>query len=425
MVETTSTGKLRVIIVGAGICGLATGAALRAFADVTILESASEIKEFGAAVHLAPNAHRVVQKLGGELFKYGSVPCTGMKEYTKDGVKKLDFKFDVKKEFGLDWILCHRVDVQAELKELAIRPDGPGEPCKVHVNCRVASVETETGKVTLASGETFQADVVIGCDGIKSAVRTSVLAGTSSQLVAKPSAHSAYRMLVPAEKIKADPELEAIGCIEGLVVIDGGDRRIICYPCRGKSLVNFVCCLPDSELNEISEEKWSARGDVAKLVKSFESFSPVYQKLLSQGTEAGLWQLRDQDPLDRWTKDRCIIVGDAAHAMLPHQGQGASQALEDAEALGAILSRLPANPSADEVRESLEHVFRARFKRATRVQQVSRFAGLGEMRKQGEAQEMEDKEYFNMMKFRNFNWDYHGVEKWEQEHPEWVIAASS
>lgn len=210
-----------------------------------------------------------------------------MKEYTKDGVKKLDFKFDVKKEFGLDWvscrrsriwiqgretdagshsqILCHRVDVQAELKELAIRPDGPGEPCKVHVNSRVVSVvsdlhvpfhrlshthehhfrwqETETGKVTLASGETFQADVVIGCDGIKSAVRTSVLAGTSSQLVAKPSAHSAYRMLVPAEKIKADPELEAIGCIEGLVVIDGGDRRIICYPCRGKSLVNFVCCL--------------------------------------------------------------------------------------------------------------------------------------------------------------------------------------
>lgn len=69
----------------------------------------------------------------------------------------------------------------------------------------------------------------------------------------------------------------------------------------------------DSELNEISEEKWTAKGDVHSLVKSFSSFAPVWRTLLSKGEEVGLWQLRDQDPLEDWVKDRAIIIGDAAH----------------------------------------------------------------------------------------------------------------
>lgn len=102
--------------------------------------------------------------------------------------------------------------------------------------------------------------------------------------------------------------------------------------------------------------------------------------------------------------------------------------MEDAEALGAILKTLPSSPTSSEVTAALTRVFNARIKRATRVQQVSRFAGLGEMRKQGIEADVkggQGEDYFNMMKFRSFNWDYHGVERWEKEHPEWVIQSEA
>lgn len=84
--------------------------------------------------------------------------------------------------------------------------------------------------------------------------------------------------------------------------------------CAVLTLFRFLLQLiADSELNEISEETWTARGSTESLVKSFDSFSPVWQKLLSLGEKPGLWQLRDQDPLPQWVKGKTIIIGDAAH----------------------------------------------------------------------------------------------------------------
>lgn len=173
-----------------------------------------------------------------------------------------------------------------------------------------------------------------------------------SNFHSEPSQHSAYRFLLPREKIEADPELAAMGFFEDcLTTVDGGDKRIVAYPCRDRKFLNFVVILreslgaprrrlthkpaprtADSELNEISEEKWTARGNTQKMVESFSSFNPKLQKLLGCVTrppykgcplttllcrlaeDIGLWQLRDQEPLQTWIKDRAIIVGDAAHA---------------------------------------------------------------------------------------------------------------
>ncbi|KAJ9094993.1 hypothetical protein QFC21_005786 [Naganishia friedmannii] len=409
--------KLKIIIVGAGICGLACGAALREHADVTILESVAEIKELGAAVHLAPNAHRLIQGWGGDLYQYGAVPNRNVREYTKDGHVKYNIPVDTLAEFGYEWVLCHRVDVQAELHRLATRPDGPGAPCKILLNSRVVTCDPEEGKVTLKDGTVMTADAIIGADGIRSAVRAAVNPVFSSS----PSSHSAYRFLVPMEKIKQHPDLVELGVTEALTMIDGVDRRIIAYPCRNKTLLNFVVCLPDSELNEISEEKWSAKGDRDALLKSFETFLPVHQKLLSQAEEIGLWQLRDQEPLNQWAKGRTLIVGDSAHAMLPHQGQGAAAAIEDAEALGFVFSG--ANITREQVPELLQRVFRLRYRRATMVQQASRAAGLGDMMKKAsgfEGGKMPEL-FSNMMAFRKFNMSYLGAQDWEANHQDYVL----
>lgn len=89
------------------------------------------------------------------------------------------------------------------------------------------------------------ADAIIGADGIRSAVRSAVNPVFSSS----PSSHSAYRFLVPMEKIKAHPDLVELGVCDSLTMIDGIDRRIIAYPCRNKTLLNFVVCLRESRLS--------------------------------------------------------------------------------------------------------------------------------------------------------------------------------
>ena len=119
---------------------------------------------------------------------------------------------------------------------------------------------------------------------------------------------------------------------------------------------------------------------------------------------------------------RCILVGDGAHAMLPHQGQGASQALEDAEALGFVLRSVSPRASLSEVNSALQRVFSLRYKRATFIQQLSREGGLGEMRRKGlllsNGQEAPP---LNPMQQQNFTWNYWGAEKWEKENTQWLL----
>ncbi|WWC64322.1 uncharacterized protein I303_106932 [Kwoniella dejecticola CBS 10117] len=417
--ESAERPRLNVIIVGAGLCGLTCGAALRESANVTILESAPALGEIGAAVHLAPNAHRILKALGAELMKKGAMPCKNVHEWNaKDNRLVIDASFDPLEEAGCEWALCHRVDLQQELMRLATTPDGPGTPCQVLLGSPVIACDPSTATVTTQSGKTYQADVVIGADGLKSVIRAQVV---GDKFRSQPSGHSAYRALVPAHKVESVSKLAAIGLLDNrITVVNGGDRRIIAYPTRDKTLLNLVCPLPDSELAEISEEKWSARGNPLALVKSYSTFDPMWQDLLSQIEECGLWQLRDQEPLDQWVNGRTIIIGDAAHSMLPHQGQGASQAIEDAEAVQAYLS----NAAADDVHEALEKIYKVRIKRATYIQQISRGSGLGNMRKVYRAklgQVEEDDAPLNPGQYRDFSWNYFGALDWEKTHPEWVM----
>lgn len=174
-----SSSRLSIIIVGAGLGGLACGIALREFADVTvcinftcfcppppdspvlmqqILEAVKDMKEIGAAVHLAPNAHRLIQGWGGDLYAIDGVVCSGYREWSSSGQIVIDSEFQVKEQHGCDWVsllfsfqlrarpltilitvkmLMHRVDLHNELRRLATRADGPGVPCKLETGRRV------------------------------------------------------------------------------------------------------------------------------------------------------------------------------------------------------------------------------------------------------------------------------------------------
>jgi salicylate hydroxylase len=120
-----------------------------------------------------------------------------------------------------------------------------------------------------------------------------------------------------------------------------------------------------------AEESWTARGEVAELARQFDGWEPAVVRTVRALEGTMRWALYDRDPLPAWSVGRVTLLGDAAHAMLPHQGQGAVQSIEDA----VVLARCLARAEPDEVPRWLTLYERVRKPRAERVQQASRLTG--------------------------------------------------
>jgi len=117
------------------------------------------------------------------------------------------------------------------------------------------------------------------------------------------------------------------------------------------------------------KESWSAPGDAGAFAREFAGFDPIVGSLIARITQPFRWGLYDREPLPTWTHGRLTLLGDAAHPMLPHTGQGANQAIEDAVALAAVMSRSEQSsaPRALQVYESLRRERCARVQRSSRI----------------------------------------------------------
>jgi salicylate hydroxylase len=204
-----------------------------------------------------------------------------------------------------------------ELKKLALDPDRPGQPAVLRLGILIQAIDCENARIILDSGEVIHGDVILGCDGIKSLVRSYVLSDSTYRAV--PSGLSAYRFLLGSTRVLADPDLAPFITDSGLSLVRDrdGNRSFICYPCRGLRELNCAVTVPDPLGN--ATESWRQDGDVNVMKDSLKDWAPRFRKLLSLADSCKLWQLRDQDPLPRWTCGRTIILGDAAHPMMPRR----------------------------------------------------------------------------------------------------------
>ena len=193
----------------------------------------------------------------------------------------------------------------------------------------------------------------------------------------RPTGLSAYRLVIPTETLEREtPEF----CAKMdprkpfTTMMMAHSCRLIMGPAREGSVYSIVGLVPDDRINEDvdSKQSWVSTGDLNRMLETFKDFPEWMKDVFKQTNDLGLWQLRDIDPLTTWTKGKVILIGDAAHAMLPTQGQGASQALEDAEALGAFFDGF--DQTTQSVEEVLENVFRCRYERASLIQKYSRDA---------------------------------------------------
>ncbi|KAI1866765.1 hypothetical protein JX265_001138 [Neoarthrinium moseri] len=404
------TEEIKIIIVGGGIAGLASAIALRSPRHrITILERSRMLRETGALISLQPNATKIVNSWDISSFLE---PCQPM-------VDKAFRLFDVSGKlvnevhldtsmFGADRILYHRQDLHSALLQAATSPKLPGPPAEVLTGKKISSCDPEAGLVRTEDGEEYVGDVVVGADGIHSVLRNSIVGEPRAAI---PTGISAYRVLLPVEQLAGIdiPKhiLDPSNPVTTMVV--GHDRRVIMGPGRGGSVFGIVALVPDSlAQGESAADSWVAPGSVPALLEAYKDFPEWMLEIFRRAPDVALWQLRDIDPLPTWVRGRAILIGDAAHAMLPTQGQGASQSIEDAEALAAYLVDLPAGASGGQVNEVLREIFDARYERASLIQKYSR----QQARPGTDANSNEVK--LNPGQFMKYNCAYEGAKKWAE-----------
>jgi salicylate hydroxylase len=346
--------RLSVAIVGGGIGGLAAANALvQRGIEVTVFEQAAELGEVGAGVMITPNSVRLLCRMGfgPDLERLGGRIGEGSSYLRMDGSKVGAMRTgDTAGEYGVYGM--HRADLLTMLAEGL-----PGGAVRTGHRCVGFSQGADRARLSFENGNEFEADVVVAADGIHSCLQREVVEPAEPVF----SGMVAYRGLVAADRLPTwQRNVHLVWMGEG--------KHFMVFPVRSGSLLNFVGFLPS---DYPAEESWSGHGDASALAAAFAGWDSRVEELLAQVENPFWWGLFDRDPLARWTAGRLALLGDAAHAMLPHLGQGANQAIEDGVGLASILarSRRADVPAALAAYESL------RRPRAVRVQLGARANG--------------------------------------------------
>ena len=352
-------GRFRhgVVIIGAGIGGLTAALALqRAGIPVRVYEKATELGEVGAGLSLGPNATRILIALGlgDDLDRICNRPeGFAGKDYVTGRIISESKAVDYVAKFGAPYFQVHRADLHRVLID-AVTATDPGAIKLGHDLIEVGESGSEVEAV-FADRPRVLGDAVIGCDGIKSAVRRKVWDPEQPKFLG----FVAYRGLTAAADLPPGLIVPSSGTFHG------PERHFTRYLIRGGAIVNYVAF---AECGDWADEGWSVPADVNEVLSTFSGWAPEIQEIV-RNTLPGRchkWGLFGRDTLPKWTRGRITLLGDAAHPMLPFLGQGASMAIEDA----MILARALAD-SADAA-TGLERYDQARRPRANAVVEQSR-----------------------------------------------------
>ncbi|RSD28790.1 FAD-dependent monooxygenase [Mesobacillus subterraneus] len=315
------------IIIGAGIGGLAAAIALQQIGhEVTVYERAAELKEMGAGIVLAANAMKVLEKLGvAEQVRQAGAPVKKAEIRTWDG--KLLGSMPVHeqaKRYGTYSYLIYRPELQRILFEQA-------GPEKIKLAKKFIKLEQKSESLTaiFENVESVESKLVIGADGANSSVREYV-AGSSPLVY---SGFTAFRGIALFEDDRFPVELGG-----GFEAWGKGTRFGFSHLGKGKVFWFAAINSPKGSLSKPEQPKRS-------VLKHFKGWWGPIEGVI-QATEDSqilVHEILDRTPIKCWHKGGAVLLGDAAHPMLPNLGQGGAQAMEDAYVLSRCIKQFPGN----------------------------------------------------------------------------------
>ncbi|MDB5618000.1 FAD-dependent monooxygenase [Tardiphaga sp.] len=384
MNQIAKSRPLRAAVVGGGIGGLAAANSLRFRGiDVTVFEQAERLGEVGAGVFVYPNSLRQLERMGfrDALANVGARVGPGSQYYRMDGtVVGSILTTDSSGWNGMYGM--HRADLLNALAA-ALPPDA----IRTGHRCTGFAQRDDAARLSFANGEVFEADVVIAADGIHSTLQKHVVDPQPPEY----SGSRAYRGLISRDKL---PQWRD----EAHQVWMGDGKHFMVFPVRGGQLLNYVGFVPTKSE---TVESWSAAGDRDELAASFAGWDPRVTELLGKVESCFWWGLYDRKPLPTWTSGRLVLLGDAAHPMLPHLGQGANQAMED----GVALARFLEGRGSGDVVRLLQQYEAFRRVRTDMIQAEARQNGLRYDSKYASL-EQRDREIASSAAFRKSLYDY-------------------
>lgn len=350
-IEPTANAKRKpkIAIIGGGIGGLTAATALhqRGF-EVEVFEQSAKIAEIGAGVALTPNAIKAYRALGLEsrMTDIGFESDDQVLRTWNTGavISRVPRKGAYAREFGAPYVTMHRADLIEVLRQQL-----PDRIITLGARCTEVETDERSARVRFADGKEIEADVVVGADGIHSAVRKSLFGPEAPRF----AGCVCWRGLVPFDAFPP-----GVVSRDGTMYM-GPKSHVIYYLVRRGELVNFVAHM---EGHFWTGESWTQECDRSEIMEAYAGWHEPLLQLLGSAEHNYKWALYDRDPLNRWTKGRATLLGDSAHAMLPYIGQGACMAIEDGYTLAAAIAQTP-----DDLGAALQHYERLRLPRTRRA----------------------------------------------------------
>ncbi|KAF5353975.1 hypothetical protein D9756_007015 [Leucocoprinus leucothites] len=358
--------RLKIAIVGAGIAGLSLAVAINALDQdhkiaIDIYESTPELSEIGAGVNVWPRTWCIFEKIGlGEslapLFDHPPnleprVIYEIRKADQKDGFRVME----ISKNGG--GLRIHRADLQRCLVDHLPLPSHSGtkanSSCTLYLSHRLVDYTYQPSSVLpakkpvvlhFADKPSRTCDILVGADGIKSTVRQLFLTRLPNApdyqkcLSPRWSATVAYRSLIEKEMLRRlSPNHRALDH-PGIMYV-GRYKHAVAYSISGGRYLNIVATIHDKSREGTAwEGPWNSEVSRHELLDQFRGWDEEFQQLLQCIERPTRWALHDMHPLDTFASQRVLLLGDAAHAMLPYQGAGAGAGIEDAYILATLLT---------------------------------------------------------------------------------------
>jgi salicylate hydroxylase len=341
----------RILIAGAGIGGLTAALALlRDGHQVQLYEQATELREVGAGVQLSANGTRVLIELGlrpamerivcepaGKAIRLWSTGQTW---------KLFDLGETSVARYGAPYWMVHRGDFHAALRDAVLR----AAPDAIRTGTAATGFSQTDTTITLhlASGDRVEGDVLIGADGVHSALRQHMFGVSRAQF----TGIMAWRGLIPMPRLPAH--------LQRLVGVNWNGRggHVVTYPLRRGEILNFVGAL---ERDDWQVESWTEAGTIEECSRDFAGWHPDIQTMIHAIETPFKWALLGREPLPRFSIGRATLLGDAAHPTLPFLAQGANMAIEDAMILARCLAEYP------DIETALRHYDAARLARTAAI----------------------------------------------------------